>query len=342
MSKQYDKIVFIGRFQPFHNQHFETVIRALDLADDVIIAIGSVNRSRNIKDPWTFEERRDMIISNFDKDQSARIKFVPIKDHLYNDTLWATRVAQSISEHIKFADRVGLIGANKDESSFYLDLFPGFERVPTDHVVGIDATNIRNKLFSNQFDAHLAPMPPQTHFWIDVWKEANRGEFERLCEEFHFIRRYHRAWEVAPYPPTFVTVDAVVTCGDHILLVERKAAPGEGLWALPGGFVDQKERLVSACIRELREETRLKVPEAVLRNRIVRQQVFDHPSRSLRGRTLTHAFHIPLEDKVLPKVKGGDDAARAFWVPLSDVVDNQRNMYEDHAFIIEEFTGINL
>ncbi len=342
MSNQYDKIVFIGRFQPFHNQHFETVKRALDLADEVIIAIGSVNRSPNIKDPWCFSERMDMIISNFDKEQASRIKFVPIKDHLYNDTLWATRVVQSVSEHIKFNDRVGLIGANKDESSFYLNLFPGFDRVPTDHVIGIDATNIRNKIFSNAFDLYAQPLPAQTKFWIDAWVESNRDEFERLCAEFSFIRRYHRSWETAPYPPTFVTVDAVVTCGDHILLVERNAAPGEGLWALPGGFVDQKERLVAACIRELREETRLKVPEAVLRNRIARQQVFDHPARSLRGRTLTHAFHIPLEDTILPKVKGGDDAARAFWVPMAEVVANQNRMYEDHAFIIEEFTGINL
>jgi bifunctional NMN adenylyltransferase/nudix hydrolase len=122
-------------------------------------------------------------------------------------------------------------------------------------------------------------------------------------------------------------------------MVERRARPGKGLLALPGGFVDQGEKLVDACLRELREETRLKVPAPVLKGSIKSQQVFDDPHRSARGRTITHAFYMELQpDKTLPKVKGGDDARHALWIPLADLDPTQ--IFEDHYFIIQEMTGL--
>ena len=131
----------------------------------------------------------------------------------------------------------------------------------------------------------------------------------------------------------------VVVQSGHILLVERKARPGKGLFALPGGFVDQGETLINACIRELREETRLKVPEPVLHGSLKGQRVFDDPYRSARGRTITHAFMFDLKpDTSLPKVKGGDDAKSAFWLPLSAL--QPERLFEDHFHIIRAMTGM--
>ncbi|MDD1607646.1 MAG: NUDIX domain-containing protein, partial [Methylococcaceae bacterium] len=116
------------------------------------------------------------------------------------------------------------------------------------------------------------------------------------------------------------------------------ARPGKGLAALPGGFISQYERLQDGCIRELREETKLKIPDPVLRGCIKRQHTFDDPHRSARGRTITHAFLIELpaaED--LPKVKGADDAEKAFWLPLADM--KPEKMFEDHYFIIRHLLG---
>jgi bifunctional NMN adenylyltransferase/nudix hydrolase len=124
------------------------------------------------------------------------------------------------------------------------------------------------------------------------------------------------------------------------LLVSRKAFPGRGQLALPGGFINQYERLEEAMLRELREETRLKVPAPVLKGSIRRQQVFDSPYRSTRGRTITHAFYIELSpDTSLPKVKGGDDAKHAQWAPLAKL--DPRQMYEDHYDIIQEMIGMS-
>jgi len=67
--------------------------------------------------------------------------------------------------------------------------------------------------------------------------------FSTVLEEFACINQYIESWSVAPYPPTFVTVDAVVIQDDHILLIRRERCPGKGLWALPGGFLDQDETI---------------------------------------------------------------------------------------------------
>jgi bifunctional NMN adenylyltransferase/nudix hydrolase len=87
-------------------------------------------------------------------------------------------------------------------------------------------------------------------------------------------------------------------------------------------------------IRELREETRLKVPTGFLEGSIKAMQVFDYPYRSARGRTISHAFLIVLtgDHTGLPKVRGGDDARRAFWVPIGEL--EPERMFEDHWHII--------
>jgi bifunctional NMN adenylyltransferase/nudix hydrolase len=137
-----------------------------------------------------------------------------------------------------------------------------------------------------------------------------------------------------------VTVDAVVVQSGHILMIRRRAEPGKGLLALPGGFLDalSDKTLEDAMIRELREETCLKVPTPVLRGNIVETKVFDAIQRSTRGRTITHAFHIKLPNGELPKVKRGSDAASAKWIPISKV--NPSECYEDHYEIINYFTGV--
>jgi bifunctional NMN adenylyltransferase/nudix hydrolase len=93
-------------------------------------------------------------------------------------------------------------------------------------------------------------------------------------------------------------------------------------------------------VRELEEETKIKVPPNVLRGSIAKEKRYDHPGRSLRGRTITTAFHFDLHDKSMPRVRGSDDAAQAKWVPLSEFIQMQAVMYEDHYHIITDLLGL--
>ena len=97
--------------------------------------------------------------------------------------------------------------------------------------------------------------------------------------------------------------------------------------------------LIEGMLRELKEETRLKVPLPVLRGSIVESHVFDAPGRSLRGRTITHAYFIQLSGGELPAVKGSDDAQKAWWMSLADLYAQEEQIYEDHFQIIQHFVS---
>lgn len=340
---EFDALVFICRAQPFHLGHKAIIDEALKRAKEVIVVVGSSFAARNIRNPFTFEERKAMIKAVFPQDN---VKAVPVSDYPYDDNKWVAAVQNVVHGAISWsADpiRIGLIGHEKDGTSFYLKIFPTWDNVSVPNVDGINATDIRKLLFectSKTFGIIKSSMPNAAYEnMLNIF--AKNTWWKILEQEYQMIKKYKEAWKAAPFPPTFMTVDAVVVQSGHVLLVKRGAMPGKGLWALPGGFLDQDERMLDGAIRELKEETKIKVPVPVLKGSIRDAKTFDAPHRSQRGRTITQAFYIDLGfDEKLPKVKGSDDAEKAFWVPLNEVVANRDKFFEDHAHIIMFFTKV--
>ena len=335
-----DALVFIGRFQPFHNGHKAVIEAALEQAKEVVVVVGSSFAARNIRNPFTFQERKAMIEVVFPTD---RVKVVPVSDYPYDDNKWVNAIQKIVDETVPHAQDVGLIGHSKDSSSYYLNIFPRWKNhIEVPDVGGINATDIRNSIFDDEmYDKILVDKMPEVASFkmLDIMGVQSTKEFNTLIEEYKMVKKYKEAWKVAPFPPTFMTVDAVVVQSGHILLVKRGDMPGKGLWALPGGFLNQDETMLDGAIRELKEETKIKVPVPVLKGSIKGSKTFDAPNRSSRGRTITQAFHIDLGVGELPKVKGSDDAEKAFWVPFNEV--KQDKFFEDHAHIISHFIGIN-
>ncbi len=354
--KHFDFLVFIGRFQPFHNGHLKVAQAALAASKNLIVMVGSAHLPRSIRNPWTAQEREQMIRACFSKADNERIHIAPLMDIVYNDESWVKNVQATVNGLVVAhhdtphkAPEIGLIGHRKDDSSFYLNLFPQWKSVEVPNYNNISSTPIRQDILNGESAQrkewsdhtvehnYIKEMPEPVREFISTFTETKA--YSEIKEEHEFIVKYRSAWDASPYAPTFTTVDAIVVQSGHVLMVERKARPGKGLLALPGGFVNEDEKLVDACIRELREETRLKIPAPVLYGSIKEQRVFDDPFRSSRGRTITHAFYIELQpNSELPKVKGGDDAKHAMWVPLSELTPS--NLFEDHYFIIQELTGM--
>jgi|CXWL01.1.fsa_nt_gi bifunctional NMN adenylyltransferase/nudix hydrolase len=343
----FDYLVFIGRFEPFHNGHAYVARHALARAHKLIVLVGSAQTPRTLRNPWSASERSVMIRAALDE-VADRLILGSIRDHLYNEAQWIAGVQRAVADAMA-ADgapqhaRVGLVGQDKDASSYYLAEFPQWPLVDVRRSETMSATDLRRYLFNadslpgamRMLEANL---PRPVYEMLEAFR-ATSPAYTQLCAEHRFIESYRAGWAKAPYPPTFVTTDAVVVHSGHLLLVRRRSEPGKGLWALPGGFIDQHEGILDACLRELREETRLKLPLPVLRGSIKGTQVFDHPERSMRGRTITHAFHFEFPAGELPVVKGGDDADKARWFPLADALDMGPQLFEDHLHIIEYFVG---
>ncbi len=124
----------------------------------------------------------------------------------------------------------------------------------------------------------------------------------------------------------FVTVDIIVLdCNEkNILLIQRKNDPYKGMWALPGGFVDENEDLESAARRELKEETSIEI------SNLAQVAAFGKPGRDPRQHTVSIAFAGIAGDDV--KVQADDDAKDAQWFDRN----NLPNLAFDHFEIIIE------
>ena len=340
--KQYHTLVLIGRFQPVHNAHAEIIRRAAKMAKQVIIIVGSANQPRTYKNPWSSKDR-EMMLQNIINDMSSTMDECMIRvehniDTVYNDTAWASRVQAIVGKHTQPGDKIGVIGHKKDGSSFYLDMFPqwAYEEVPL--IEPLNASSIRDLYF--RADANMnfikGVVPGSVYRMLVAWSGPER---EQIIRERDFVEMYKKQYASLPYAPVFVTTDAVVICSGHVLMIKRRSEPGKGLWAMPGGFLNAStDRSVQdAMIRELREETGIKVPAPVLIGSIVRSKVFDAIDRSARGRTITHCFRIDLPNGDLPKVKGMDDAEKAQWIPIAEL--DSSVCFEDHYEILTTMIG---
>ena len=119
---------------------------------------------------------------------------------------------------------------------------------------------------------------------------------------------------VYEYPRPAVTADCVVIAKENepkVLLIKRGNEPFKGQWAFPGGFMNMEETTEQCAVRELEEETGLKVTE------IKQIGAYSKVDRDPRGRTVTVAYLVVI-DKA-KAVKGGDDAAKAQWFPISSL-----------------------
>lgn len=372
MNNTADAIVFITRCQPAHKAHFEIINRAALLANKrVIVLIGSANQPRTTKNPWKWHERADMIHAALSPTVKEKVTILPLRDMIETD--WIQSVQEIVSSITSEEDVIKIIGHSKDRTSYYLDVFPQWDTIEVENIDDVHATDIRTAMFENKdFDKTIGNhLPIAVHAYIQSFMLTQ--EYDQLVKEHEFDKRHARSWNmgkmldyfeeqelgednkwegdesvvmavldtlresyyVAPYESSFNTVDMIVVQSGHVLLVRRRAQPGKGLYAIPGGYLERHEWSVDSALRELVEETKIKVAPIKLRSNIKADEIFEDPNRSIRGRVITRAYIIELPPGDLPKVKGSIETDNVKWVPFSVFEKMEDQMFEDHYFIIK-------
>lgn len=361
----------IGRINPPHKGHKHLIQEALNKSDTVIICLGSSHAPRTPKNPFTSDERIDMINLMISEEDSERLEFIPIRDYLYSDTDWVMEVRSQVKSvavaatHGKFDKfEITIFGFEKDKSSSYLKWFPEwkYSQIEPFTIDGniISATQVRESIFGANMSGYWK-YGSQTFHQDEVANinlverycgrdipqymlktfSSSESLFDNLNEWAEYVRSYKEQWKNTPYPPTHVTCDPVVFCNGYVLTITRGDNPGRHLLALPGGFLEQDETIEQGILRELKEETRIDVPPKILKNSLKEIRVFDAPDRSSRGRTITHAGLIILDEQTLPKVRAGSDAKHAQWIALERLPRLEAQFFEDHFHIIQTMMSIN-
>ena len=140
------------------------------------------------------------------------------------------------------------------------------------------------------------------------------------------------------YPRPAVTADCIVITREaepKVLLIQRGDEPFKGGWAFPGGFMNMDETTEQCAIRELEEETGLRL------SNVHQIGAYSKVDRDPRGRTITVAYLAIIDEPIA--VTGQDDAVKAEWWSLSDLphlafdhYDIMQNAIRVYAQAVEE------
>lgn len=214
--------LYIGRFQPFHNGHFDAIKQMkAEGVTKIIIGIGSCQESQTARNPLSFEERKTMITLVL-----PNVKIVAIPD-FNNLKLWSEYIIKNLP---KFDV---LYSGNPWTKKAFSNT--GVTIKSLEKNIIISATIIRDKIRNKEKIDHLVPT-----------------EVKKYLEEIELS-----SWLSDIEKTIKIAADGIIEQNKKIVLIKRRFEPVG--YALPGGFIEYGETAENAMIREMKEETNLEV-----------------------------------------------------------------------------------
>ncbi|KAA0005467.1 MAG: nicotinamide-nucleotide adenylyltransferase [Thermoplasmata archaeon] len=121
------KALFVGRFQPFHNGHLRVLKTVYKDFDEIIIGIGSSQYSNTLENPFTAEERKEMIEKTLDREgiKNYKIYFIP---DIHNYPKWVSHVESIVPKFDVVISNNLLTSKLFSEKGYIVRNTPLFER----------------------------------------------------------------------------------------------------------------------------------------------------------------------------------------------------------------------
>lgn len=327
----YDLAVIVARMQPMHLEHENLIKMALSKAHKVLLLLGSDGSASSLRNPFSVTQRAAMVDMRFSKEiGQERLIIEGLRDMTYQGDLWVNEVKAKVRRHFNQGGTTSILmlRGGRDDSENMKSDFPIYDHEVYPVTRSISGTALREAIFEGDAVSEAS---------IDhkVMMYARSHMPAKLFDEYDAAKAYRESWAGSPFPPMFLAADNVVAwyrtsiSKPRILLIERKSEFGNGKWALPGGYVETTQTLEQAARQELLEETGLEIDKP-----FGQPIMIDAINRSARGRMITAVFHNEIHQDTAPEVVGGDDAARAFWVPLMELRLHEPRLFSDHYHII--------
>lgn len=146
--KKYKCGLYVGRFQPIHIGHESVIRKMLNECNQVIIAIGSAQESGTERNPFTFEQRADLIMNVFYREcLNGRISIIPLRDRYQpaNDASWGDYVFQNVWDIAHRVPDAVYEGEEEERNTWYDNLDVDVVKVSRS-LVRVSATELRNAL----------------------------------------------------------------------------------------------------------------------------------------------------------------------------------------------------
>lgn len=323
----YDLAVIVARMQPMHLEHENLIKTALSKAHKVLLLLGSDGAAPSLRNPFSVSQRAAMVRLRF---PTEHLMIEGLRDMSYQNHLWVQEVKSKIEKH--GADSIVMFRGGRGDSENIKSDFPEYHHEVFEVTKAISGTAIREQFFEGNY---VEGVSEEIREELEAFNSTS--QYHVLKAEYKAAKAYRESWSNSPFPPIFMAADNLVTwyrtsiSKPRVLLIERKSEFGNGKWALAGGYVEVDQTLIEAARAELEEETSLDTSLIPYDKPPV---IFDAINRSARGRMLTALFHNEIHQDTEPFVEGGDDAARAFWIPLMELRLHERRMFSDHYHLI--------
>ena len=346
--KQYKVAVIPARMQMFTKAHEQLIIEAGKLADLVIVALGSTNVASSIKNPFDYDFRSDVIYhwsNEYGKLGSGLCINIPDTPEL-SDWVYSLKINASLSyeEQMGYdapnSNEIILVGSSKDNDGTMRGEWAeklgwdchNVEPFKNEYGELLNATDIRKSYFrrpsfGTEYISWHKMVPVSC---IGIYEDFMKTDsYARLREEYAEIEHNKSKYGTGPH----LTGDALIfklSETPKVLLITRGGKVGNGLLAMPGGYLDPGETFNETIIRECKEEINVDLSKQVVKH----QRILDNPSRDLRGRIISVAnvYYMSESHANEMEFKAGDDALSYGWYKLEDIKENA--CFADHYHVI--------